>query len=89
MKTKTYFVVFFKGSLNFRAHALQSELNKGIISSFVKFRLQSMSSKIERAFEKTTKFSMKKKLKRTKIGQLKRTKNQCKISYMRQNTFFL
>ena len=44
---------------NFRAHALQSELNKVSISNFVKFRLQSMSSKIEQAFEKTTKFPSK------------------------------
>ena len=47
------FVRFFKCSLNFRAHALQFELNKVGYTSFAKFRLQSMSSKIERAFEKT------------------------------------
>ena len=50
MKTKTWFVCFFKCTLNFRANALQSEVS---ISYFVKFRLQSMSFKIERAFEKT------------------------------------
>ena len=88
MKIKTYFFCFFKGLLNFRAHALQSELNKVSIQNFVKFGLQSMSSKIERVFEKTTKFSIKIRLKRTIIRQLKRTINQCKISYMRQNTFF-
>ena len=52
---KTYFFGFFKCSLNFRAHALQMELNKVSILNFVKFWLQSMSFKIERAFEKTTK----------------------------------
>ena len=46
---------FFKCSLNFRAHALQLELSKVSISNFVKFKLQSMSSKIEGAFEKTNK----------------------------------
>ena len=46
------YVRFFKCSLNFRAHALQSELNKVGYTNFAKFRLQSMSSKIERAFEK-------------------------------------
>ena len=53
MKTKTCFS--FKRSLNFRAHALQSKLNKVSIPNFVKFRLQSLSAKIERAFEKTNK----------------------------------
>ena len=53
MKIKTLFVRFFKCSLNFRAHALQLELSKVSIFNFVKFELQSMSSKIERAFEKT------------------------------------
>ena len=76
MKTKTYFCCFFKGLLDLRAHALQSEINKVSISNLVKFRLQSMSSKIEPAFEKTTKFSMKIRLKRTIIRQLKRTINQ-------------
>ena len=55
MKIKTWFVRFFKCLLNFRAHALQSELSKVSISNFVKFQLQSMSSKIEQAFEKTNK----------------------------------
>ena len=53
MKTKTWFVHFFKCLLNFRAQVRQSELKKFIISNFVKFRLHSMRSKIERAFEKT------------------------------------
>ena len=49
------YVRFFKCSLNFRAHALQFELNKVGYTNFAKFRLQSMSSKIEQAFEKTNK----------------------------------
>ena len=52
MKTKTLFVSFFKCLLNFKAHALQSELSKVSIFNFVEFQLQSMSSKVERAFEK-------------------------------------
>ena len=83
-----HILLFFKCSLNFRAIALQSELNKVSTSNFVKFQLQSMSSKIERAFKKTTKFFNKIRLKRTSIRQLKRTINQCKISYMRKKTFF-
>ena len=34
---KNIFCHFFKCSLNFRAYALQSELNKVSISNFVKF----------------------------------------------------
>ena len=49
---KNIFCPLFKCSLNFRAHALQSELNKVSISNFVKFQLQRISSKIERAFHK-------------------------------------
>ena len=49
MKIKTWFVCFFKFSLNLRAHALQLELSKVSISNLVKFPLQSISSKIERA----------------------------------------
>ena len=55
---KHFFVVFFKGLLNFRADALQSELNKVSLSNFVKFQLQTMSFKIGPAFEKTTKLSI-------------------------------
>ena len=50
------FCCLFKCSLNFRAHALQLELKKVLYTNFVQFQLQSMSSKIERAFEKTTKY---------------------------------
>ena len=48
-------LVFFKCLLNFRAHALQMELNKVGYTNFAKFQLQSRSSNIERAFEKTNK----------------------------------
>ena len=80
---------FFKCLLNLRAHALQLELNKVNISNFVKFQQQSISFKIKRAFEKTTKVSIKIRLKRILSSQIKRTINQCKISYMTIfNTFF-
>ena len=49
------YVCFFKCSLNFIAHALQSEQSITSISNSVKFKLESMSSKIEGAFEKTNK----------------------------------
>ena len=51
MKKKTWLVYFVKYSLNFRAHALQTELNKVSTSNFVKFQLKSMRSKIEPVFE--------------------------------------
>ena len=70
IKTKTWFVCFFKCLLNFTAHALQSELNKVSISNFVKLQLQSMSSKIEQAFKKQTIFSIKMGPKRTSIRYL-------------------
>ena len=54
-----HFLSFFKCSFNFKAHAVQSELNKVSISNLVKFRFHSLSSKIEQAFEKMTKFSKK------------------------------
>ena len=50
------FVILFKCSLNFRAYALKLKLNKAGYTNFAKFRLQNMSSKIERAFEKMTKY---------------------------------
>ena len=49
------YVCSFKCSLNFRAHSLPSEPNKVVYTNFAKFQLQSMSSKIGRAFEKTNK----------------------------------
>ena len=42
-----------------RAHAPQLELIEVSISNFVKFLLQSMSYKIEQAFEKKITFSIK------------------------------
>ena len=50
---KNIVCLFFKCSLSFRAHALQSEFNNVCIFNFVKLRLQNMSFKIEQAFEKT------------------------------------
>ena len=49
------YLLFFKCLLNFRANALQLEINKDGYTNFAKFRLQSMSSKIERALKKTNK----------------------------------
>ena len=75
--------VFSNARSNLRDHALQSELNKDSISNFVKFELQSMSSKVERAFKK-----MKKK-NSIKIGPKRtstRTITRCKIPYMRGKT---
>ena len=45
-------IVFFKCLPNFRAHALQFELNKVEYTNFAKFQLQNLSSKIEGTFEK-------------------------------------
>ena len=56
---KKHILLFFKGSLNFRANTLQSEPNKVSITNFVKFQLQSMSSKIEQAIEKQQNFPSK------------------------------
>ena len=47
---------FFKCSLKFWAHALHPELNKVWYTDFVKFRLQSMSSKVEQAYKKRPNF---------------------------------
>ena len=52
LKTKTFSVDFLNTCPIFRAYALQSETNKVSISNFVKFQLQSMISKVERAIEK-------------------------------------
>ena len=64
IKTNTWFVCFLKCMLNYRAHALQSKLNKVSISNFVLFRLQSMSFKIEQAFEKTNQIFHQKRAKK-------------------------
>ena len=71
MKTKTFFSLCFQILTQFKALALQSELNKVRISNFVKFQLQSLGSKIEQAFDKMTKFSIKRGPKMTLIWQLK------------------
>ena len=74
MKRKTYFFpFFFKLSLNFRAHALLSELDKVSKSNFVKYWLQSMSSKIERAFKKRIKFPIKNRAKKDNNQATKKT----------------
>ena len=52
IKIETYFVLFLKCSLNVRAHALLWEPYQVSISNFVKFLLQIMSFKIERALQK-------------------------------------
>ena len=46
----------FKRFLNFRAHALPLELSKVGYTNFVKFELQRITSKIEWAFKRRTKF---------------------------------
>ena len=56
------FVCFFKCSLNFQAHALQFELNNVGYTNFVKFQLQSMSFKIERALKKKVKEKVQKQI---------------------------
>ena len=71
MKTNTFFCPFFKCSFNFKAHALQSEPNKDRLSNFVKFQLQSLSCKIEQAFEKKKIYPLKIGPRRTLIWQLK------------------
>ena len=52
LKTKNIYCHFFKCLPNFRAHVLQSNLNKVSIFNFVKFQLQRMNSKIEQALKK-------------------------------------
>ena len=88
MKTKTWFLCFFKCLLHFRADALQSELNKVSISNFVKFRLQRMNSKIERAFEKTNQNFHQNRAIKDIYKVSKRTINQCKIPHMRKKHIF-
>ena len=88
MKIKTWNVCFFKCSLNFRAHALQSELNKVSISNFSKFQLQSNSSNIEQAFEKNNIIFHQNRAKKEINQTTKRTINQCKSPKMRTNTIF-
>ena len=53
MKTKTWFVPFFKCSVVLRVGVVIFELNKVSMSNFVKFEFLGVTLKIERIFEKT------------------------------------
>ena len=53
MKTKKWFVCFFKCSFVLRVGAVIFELDKVSISKSVKFKFLSMTLKIERVIEKT------------------------------------
>ena len=55
MKIKIWFVRFFKCSFVLRVSAVIFELDKVILSNFVKFKILSMILKTERVFEKTNK----------------------------------
>ena len=89
MKIKTWFVCFFKCSFFLRVGAVIFELDKVIMSNFVTFEFRSMTLKIEGVFEKRNKILSQKLAKRAMNLASKRDHNQCKISYMRKNTFFL
>ena len=52
MKTKVCIVCFFNSSFINRARALIFELHEGSIYSFVKFKFQSMSTKIVEVLKK-------------------------------------
>ena len=88
MKTKTWFVYFFKCSFVLKVCAVIFELDKVSMSNFVKFEILSMTLKIERVFEKTNKICSKKLAKRTLNLVTKKDHNQCKISYMRKKYIF-
>ena len=91
MQTKTRFVLSssFKWSLNLKDHALQSELSKVGISNFLKFELPNMSSKFKQAFKKMEEKKFHQTRAKKEIFQATiRTINQCKIPYMRKNTYF-
>jgi len=89
MKIKTWFVRFFKCSFVLRVGALIVELDIVSMSNFVKFEFRSMTLKIERVFEKTNIILIKKLAKMAMNLFSKKDRNQCKISYIRKNTFFL
>ena len=55
MKTKTWFVRFFKCSFVLRVGAVIFELDKVSMSNFVKFEFLGITLKIKRVFEKTKK----------------------------------
>ena len=65
------------------------ELNKVIISNFVNFQLQRIGSKIEGAFEKMTKFSIKIGPKWTIIRKLKGPTINVKFLTGEEKTHFL
>ena len=89
MKIKTWFVCFFKCSFVLRVGAVIFELNKVSMSNFVKFDFLGKTLKIERVFEKTN-IILSQKLSKWAMNLLSnKDHNQCKISYMRENTFFL
>ena len=56
MKIKTCVGSFFKCSFVLRVGAVIFELDEVSMSNFVKFKFLSMTLKIERVFEKRTKF---------------------------------
>jgi len=66
MKTKTWFVRFFKCSFVLRVGAVIFELDKVSMSNFVKFEFRSMTLKIEGVFEKTNKILSQKLAKRAR-----------------------
>ena len=77
MKTKTWFVRFFKCSFVLRVCAVIFELNKVSMSNFVKFEFRSMTLNIEGVFEKTNKILSKKLTKRAMNLARKRNHNLC------------
>ena len=78
MKTKTWFVRFFKCSFVLRVGAVIFELNKVSMSNFVKFEFRSMTLKIEGVFEKTNKILSQKLAKRA-MNLVKRTTTNAKF----------
>ena len=57
MRTKTFYVRFFKGSLSKRAGTPTLELDEGNVSNIAKLEYERSSSKTERVFEKTNMIS--------------------------------
>ena len=57
MKTKTWYVRYFKDSLKKRAGIPKLELDEGNVSTFAKFKYERSSSKTKRVFEKTNMIS--------------------------------
>ena len=88
MKIKTWFVCFFKCSFLLRVGAVIFELDKVSMSNLVKFKFRSMTSKIERIFEKTNKIFSQKLAKRAMNSLSKKDHKQCKNSYMRKKCIF-